>query len=845
MPDPMHLNDNWQVRWADISWGPEKAAEILHLQDNWLPCSLPCDVHTPLITANIIPEPLEADHSFASNWIEEKSWWFKTTFTLTQKHLSFQRLELFLESLDAEADVFLNDVHIGHHRSAFYPFTSDIKAQAKTGINTLLIRLTTGVERFGEDTPEGIKAFTCIEENSPQGRRGDRRRIFVRKPQYVFGWDWAPRVPSCGIMGKAELKFHNIFIFHSVQARTHSIDPSAALTFSCEIENLETYATREAAILIQVYENDHCVLRLEKMACLRSGLNSIDLEGTLSCPKLWWPQGMGEQFLYHIKAYVQCDIPFFPTEPIAYPGFAYGIRTLQLDLSQVNLNERLFTFVINGQRIFCKGANWIPADSIYARVTSQTYETLVKEAATANFNMLRVWGGGRYEPDLFYHLCDQNGILLWQDFMFSCALYPDHEPWFVEEVKRELDYQTKRLRNHPSLALWCGNNKNHWLFSQRLKDKGQPFGGAFIYNILAPETIRKSNPDIPYWNSSPFGGDTPNALEIGDQHYWHDGMLHKEMEKRITPEIYDTITAKFISECGYIGPARKESIQKYFGQHSITLQDPIWNLHNNTFEKKTVLAGIHKHYADTRHLSLDEYLLYAGLCQGLMLGYSLEALRFKEPCSGVLFWMYNDTWGENGWSIMDYYHARKIAYYFVKRAFEPIKFILRTVNGIIRVTGFNETPNNQQITLEYGSLAFSGKNRRTETKSIVIKPHGHRIVLEFPLSGIDPSRHFYFVLPNNNFSPALLRQNVFRTQAHTPPNLTIDNVEIKNAHAVFTITTDVFAHAVHFNLNPEIVLSDEYFDLLPGQMKIITLSNVPSMFSSKQIMPKSVFLTKK
>jgi beta-mannosidase len=845
MPDPLNLSDNWQLCWRDLAWGPEKASDILQSQDDWLPCSLPCDVHTPLITANLIPEPLTENHSFASEWIEDKSWWFKTSFALTKKQLSFQRIELFLEALDSEADIFLNGELIGHHKSSFYPFSLDIKTHAKTGENTLLIRLSTGVEHFGEDTSEGIKSFTCIEENSPQGRRGDRRRIFVRKPQYVFGWDWAPRVPTCGIVGKAEIRFHDIFIFRSVHASTHNVEPSAQLTFSCEIENLETYATREAAILIQVYENEHCVLRIEKMACLRSGTNSIDLEGTLPNPKLWWPQGMGKQFLYQIKASVQCDIPFFHTDVITYPPFAYGIRTIHLDLSQVNVNERLFAFVINGHRIFCKGANWIPPDSIYARVSPQTYEALIQEAAAANFNMLRVWGGGLYESDYFYQLCDQYGILLWQDFMFSCALYPDNEPWFIEAVQEELNYQSKRLRNHASLALWCGSNENHWIYAHRLKDKNQAFGGEHIYNSLAPEIIRKNCPSIPYWPSSPYGGDDPNANEIGDRHHWHDTMMHPDMENRILPETYDAVTAKFISEYGYIGPCRKESIQHYFGQLNISAQDPVWKLHTNTFEKDTVLAGIEKHYINSEDLSLDEYLLYAGLCQGLMLGYSLEALRFKERCSGALFWMYNDTWGEIGWSIIDYYLRRKTAYYFVKRAFEPIKFILRTVKGIVRVIGFNETPSNQQITLEYGSMTFSGNDRQTETKSIVIKPHGHRIVLEFPFSEIDPTQQFYFVLPNNNLSPALLRQIEFRNQKHTQPVLSIHDLTKQTNSIQFILTTDVFAHAVHFSLESSIVVSDEYFDLLPGQQKSLTLSNLPADFAAINILPRSVFLSGK
>ncbi|MBN1595284.1 beta-mannosidase [candidate division FCPU426 bacterium] len=836
MPMTLDLNHDWQVRASDLGSSQDQEQTLCEQADGWLPCSLPCDVHMPLLAAGQIPEPLEADHVLALEWIEEKAWWFRKSFTLTEEHLAYRDIVLELDGLDVEADCFVNHVHVGHHRSAFYPLRQEIKSHVRLGANMLMVRLTAGPERYGHDLPEGLKQYASVEEHSLEGRRGDRRRIFLRKPQYVFGWDWAPRLASCGITGSAKIHFYNHLVFPSLQVCTLKIETSAFLSFSLEIENLSPFITQEAAILVQVFDQEQCVLQIEKITCLQAGVNFIELEANLAHPKLWWPNGIGAPYLYTCKAMVQSD-----RETAVYPAFQFGVRTIRLDQSQINVLERLFAIVVNGRRIFCKGANWVPADSIYARVKPEKYTLLVREAVEANFNMFRVWGGGCYEQEQFYRLCDEHGMLIWQDFMFSCALYPDQEEWFVGEIRRELEYQTKRLRNHACLALWCGNNENHWIYYHRLQNNAQLFHGKTIYNRLAPEIIRKNCPQIPYWNSSPFGGAEPNANEIGDQHHWHEGMMNPDMQKRITPEAFNHLKAKFVSEFGYIGPCVKSSIQKYYGRHAIRPNDNIWRLHTNTFEKNTVAAGIRRHYRDPETITLDEYLLYAGLCQGLMYGYALEALRFLPHCSGALFWMYNDTWGETGWSVLDYYAARKIAYYFVKRAFVPVQLVLRATNNRVSVLGINETPSFYHLDLEYGSIAYSGQERQTQWTTVNLKPLSRRLLFSFPLPDKDPRRFCCFVLPNQDLPPALLRQTEWRNLQLVKPALEISEFAVEGGTIRFVIKTDVYAHAVHFNLGTEIKPSDEYFDLLPGASKRITCTSASAAALPENIIPASVY----
>lgn len=457
------LNEDWQMTWEPLYCQAGDYVQVRSKQTDWLQTRVPCDVHMPLIEHGIITEPLLADQCFASEWTEKRSWWFKKQFNLTEDQLTSERIMLKFESLDVEADIWLNDVHLAHHRSAFYPFSADIKAKAQLGSNQIFVRVTSGLELFSEQELALIHQTKVVYENEQVGLRGDNRRGMLRKAQYVFGFDWGPRVTTCGIMGDVSLECIRSIQIQNVHVTTVEIKANSkgALSFQIEVENLHAYKTVESNIELELLFDTRRVALIQTEQCLRSGLNYIKLELEVNDAKLWWPNGMGEQPLYTIRVSAETK-----SQRVDYPPFTYGIRTLHLNMDKLSQysDERAFTFEINGVPLFSKGGNWIPADSIYVRVTDEKYDILLKEAKEANFNMLRVWGGGIYERDIFYEKCNEYGILVWQDFMFACAKYPDNLAWFRDEVEREVDYQTRRLRNHCSLALWCGNNENHWGF---------------------------------------------------------------------------------------------------------------------------------------------------------------------------------------------------------------------------------------------------------------------------------------------------------------------------------------------------------------------------------------------
>jgi beta-mannosidase len=829
------LNKGWNLRYENLSWGMEKAPVVLAQSDGWMQCDVPCDVHIPLIEKGIIKEPLEALNCFDCEWIEKKSWWFRKDFIMDGDMSGFVASELTFEALDVEADIFLNGIYLGHHRSAHYPFTKDVQSMLRSGDNTLLVRVTSGLEYFND---KDISPFEKTVNKEPEKGRGDARRVFLRKAQYVYGWDWGPRVATCGIVGDVYIKQYSKVAVRGIHVVTKSIEGSTAvLSIEVEAENLHPFKSLDGTINLDISFEGERIISRKETCHYRSGLNFLQFDITIDNPNLWWPNGMGAQALYTLNVTAQIG------EASDYQRLKFGIRTIRVKTDPINEHERFFAFEVNGVKTFCKGGNWIPADSIYARVTDEKYDALLSEAREANFTMLRIWGGGIYERDIFYQKCDEYGILVWHDFMFACALYPDNLDWFQREVENEIDYQTKRLRNHPCIALWCGNNENHWGFMGwwRGEKMAEFFGGGLSYNRIAPAIVEKNCPEIFYWNSSPYGGAEPNGYDIGDTHHW-DLTMNADMKKRITPEGYDNIPWKFVSEYGYIGPCVKSTIEKYHAGNPVIRYGDIWNLHNNTFEKDTVAAGITKHYRDSDDLDIDSYLLYAGLCQGLMYEYSLESIRFSRDCWGSLFWMYNDCWGEVGWTIIDYYLKRKPSFYYVKRAFAPVNLILRSDNNIVKVMGVNDTPKSLSFDVEYGYISFDGSIRETNTTNVTLEPFSKRIVLEFEKGDHDYKNGVVFVRPTvSEVLPAVLRTHDFRELNIKKPELRVSNFEATEDTVRFMVSTDTYAHAVHFNLDPDIHLSDEYFDLLPGQSRTIEIMNGLSGIDCGLIKPECVW----
>ena len=816
------FNGTWQLRDEAIDVGADHASRIVAAKRGWIDQPVPGDVRQGLLAAGRITEPLLAKNSFDQVWIEERSWWLRKTFKLTAKDLAHDVAELELNHLDCNASIFLNGVHLGDHPSAFRPFVAPVKSSLfshlREGENVLLVRLTHGLEGITPDMYEPLKGHQPTEANRGHAERGDRRRPFVRKPQCVWGWDWQPRVATVCINGDCRLRLMSGATIRDVQVVPYPTEHGAELDLTVSVQWLDPFATGRGIVRVAVEDADgKTVAAGEVDTLLQSGVNYIDMGVLVKKPHLWWPNGMGEPYRYTIKAEVDLG-----KSVAAYKPFRYGIRWIEL------LTEGEFTFMVNGERVFAKGGNWVPADAVYARVSDENYHALVAEAADANFNMLRIWGGGLYERDAFYEACDEHGIMIWHDFMFACSPYPDHLESFRDEVAKEADFQTRRLRNHASMALWCGSNE--WLYmTGSTADGTKSERGARLLGEVLPAAVRKNCPYTPYWYTSPSGGEKPDSYEVGDCNAWPVPMM-LDLYRRYDPKEFDSCDALFVSEFGYPGPLSLESTRRYLEgapYDTTRAKDSVWMDHMNTFDGGALDVGLKRHYIDPLQASLEEYCYFGGLLQGQMYSYTLDSLRAKPQCSGSLFWMYNDAWPEVGWTIIDYYVRRKPSYWFVKRAFAPVKLICRQAGGKINVICANDTMEPFAGTIEFGYLSMDGQGK-LRSKAISVKPMERKVVATFPSGGKDVTKGMWLARFKGEqglrLPSATLWATEYRKRQLVQPTLgmSVAAASGKGAYVV-TVSADAFAHAVELVLPDGAVPADNYFDLTPGETRQVTV----------------------
>jgi beta-mannosidase len=538
--------------------------------------------------------------------------------------------------------------------------------------------------------------------------------------------------------------------------------------------------------------------------------------------QLWWPNGMGAQPLYRVTARVlhegaECD----------RREFRIGLRTVEIDRAPLPEGSR-FCVRVNGEDVFCKGGNWIPADAILARAGRAKVEALIEAARAANFTMLRVWGGGVYEDPAFYEACDRAGILVWQDFLFACMLYPDYDAGFRAAVRTETETAVRRLRHHPCIALWSGNNENTWGMAEWWGGElfeGHRRDGQRLYNEILPDVCRTLDPARPYWPSSPFGGPTPNCETDGDCHWWHPFTMNPDIGRRIRHEVFDECKARFVSEYGVIGPLGLDSVADCLKPGERTPASRAWKVHTNTFEKETLPAAIRRHYAEPEGLAVKDYVLFGQLFQAQMYGGSVEALRFRkgdsrDDCQGALIWMYADCWGETGWTLVDYYLRRKASYYAFRRACAPVKAIVRQRGGALVTRVVNDTLAPVEAELACGWTRLDGREARLRQRRVRVPANGMVEVAREALpaeSALDRREWIYLARLSGaglEDAPSLWLGRPVRELALARPQWRAE----PRGDAV-ELCSPVFCHAVHAEDRGRALLSDNYFDLLPGVPK--------------------------
>jgi beta-mannosidase len=754
--------------------------------------------------------------------VERQEWWYRTTF---EAYLADDNAEtrylLTFDGLDTFATVYLNGTEIGSHRNMFIAATFDVTQHLRLGErNTLAVRFEPVVGSVGEREIEG-----------QWGRNPER--AWVRKAQCNFGWDWAPRLVSVGIWQGVTLRRYVGARLSGVFFKITAISPQVAeATVIVEAERWANVPDLDAQITLSRGEQ-----RLTDQATLSNGRAEVVL--TIPDPALWWTHDLGEPALYELEVALRARGKTLDTH-----CEQVGIRTIEVDQSSDpdEPGTRFFTFVLNGVKLFAKGANWIPADSFVAQVDEARYRDLLQLAVEANMNMLRIWGGGIYEKDIFYRLCDELGILIWQDFMFACALYPDFDTCLMAEVEREAEAVVRRLRNRPCLALWCGNNENDWISDMyNWQRPGWDFPGKRISHELLPPIVERLDGTRLYWPSSPYGGNDHNSAEEGDRHnwqVWHGAVFPRrfgeEPKREVSPEgisyrHYAEDAARFVSEFGMHAAPVLETLRRNVPGTALHLDSPelLYRNKDEPRDKGDMLMLAHTSLPN----SMREYLDFSMVCQAEGLKFGIEHYRRRKfHCSGTLFWQLNDCWPGLSWSVVDYYLFPKASYFFVKRAYAPVLASFKgEVHGVsLWITNDSLEDFVDTVTVFHGD--FSGRDPCEQILEVRVPANASAKVRQFSFDelGIEDPRQEYLAVRSQTGSFPDNRHFFVEVKAlkQPRPNLRVKMTEESNGKYEVRVATDTYAYFVRLVVPLEGTrFSDNYFDLSPGEERVIEVRN--------------------
>lgn len=619
--------------------------------------AVPGDVMTALYQAKVINDPFYRENERDVLWVGEADWGYERTFKVSRAMLQQDRVLLKCDGLDTFATIWINHQQIAKTHNMHCRFEWDIKSLLTEGENTIRINF------------ESVNGYTRQKQaerpirSNPGGCTPHAKPAWVRKQACNFGWDWGPQLVTAGIWRDIKLVAYSTARIADLHIRqTHSKNQvKLDIKAQFDRENKDSLSTR----FMLKFKG-----RKVAEATTDTKTRNAQIELDIDDPKLWWPNGMGDQPLYDLEVEItdcQNNVLDTMTKRI-------GLRTLELDCHDDQWGES-FQFLCNGVPFFCKGANWIPADALISRRTDADYRRLIEDAAAVNMNMLRVWGGGIYEDDVFYDVCDELGICVWQDFMFACMAYPSWDRDFMKSVEQEARDNVRRLRHHASLALWCGNNE---IEQQCVEATSEPGIGEVytwakygkLFDKLLPKVVKEEDPDTDYWPSSPHSpqGDRLDDAnpKYGDAHLW--GVWHGKKPF----EWFRECEHRFNSEFGFQSFPEPKTVYGYTEPDDRNVTTPVMEHHQRSGIGNTTIM---QYMLDWFRLptSFDMTLWLSQILQGMAIKYACEHWRRSMPRGmGTLYWQLNDVWPVASWASIDYHGRWKALHYMARHFFANV-----------------------------------------------------------------------------------------------------------------------------------------------------------------------------
>ena len=625
-------------------------------ETEWLEADVPGCVHTDLLRNNKINDPFKGLNETELQWISDENWIYRKRFSVDDDIFKMEFIILRFQGLDTYATIFLNGNKILKTDNMFRPWEVHVKEHLRIGENDLIIEFESPIQKIlpkMKDMDYELPADNDqIKKTSP----------FTRKAPYHYGWDWGPAFATSGIWKTVEL-----FCYESIYLENIFIEQSDISEESAKIDlNIFIKSEGDHSIDLKITELKSGIDILKSID-IAKGENCISRKLEISNPDLWWPNGHGSQHMYEFN--IQINTKDFEDSMCV----KVGLRDFKVNLDE-DEDGSSFMFVVNGKSIFSKGANWIPADSFTTRLDKNNYKLLLTNAVNANMNTLRVWGGGIYESDDFYQLCDELGIIVWQDFMFACTLYPGDDE-FLASVKKEAEYQIKRLRNHASIGLWCGNNEiawawHNWGWHERYPEDLYIKDYNALFHELLPDVCRKLDPNRLYWPSSP-GDDDKLPVEgqkykKGDNHFW--GVWHSGDEL----SSYSQNIGRFMSEFGMQSYPDLKTINYFCKVEDQSIESAVIRQHQKaSLGNDNVLKYILMNFKKPK--DFYSFVMLSQIMAGEAIKVAVESHRRNMPyCMGSLYWQLNDCWPGASWSSLDYFGNWKALHYYAKEFFKPL-----------------------------------------------------------------------------------------------------------------------------------------------------------------------------
>lgn len=766
---------------------------------------VPGCIHTDLMRNNLIPDPFLGANESQVQWVSDTGWVYEKFFTLNTDFFEPRNIDLVFEGLDTYANVYLNDSLILVADNMFKQWYVPIKYILKIGINKIRIE-------FPSVTKENKARYSGLKYKLP----GDERTV-CRKAAYHFGWDWGPTLTTSGIWRSVYIRswnYVNVLGVRVVQKKLTDIaaNMSAVFTINSKLgDSAEFRLIQDTTVFFKGKE------------VLEKGMNVIRVDFDIPKPIRWWPNGLGTPFLYNVGFEV-----WFAGKKVYEGSKKIGLRTVEL-VQEPDSIGKSFYFKINGKTTYVRGANYIPQDIFPSRVTDSTYRALISDVKEANMNMLRVWGGGIYEKDLFYDLCDENGIMVWQDFMFANAMLPSSQH-FISSIRDEVIQNLVRLRDHPSIVLWCGNNEidEGWKNWGWVKQYGYSKEDSFevyktykaIFNELIPNTIKKHDTLRPYIATSPkHGWGREQSYKEGDSHYWGVWWGKEPFSK------YDEKIGRFMSEYGFQSFPDISTIRKFTKPDDRVAGSKVMKAHQkHPVGYETIDEYLERDFRKPKDFEMLAYVSQLVQAEGMRI--AIEAHRRAKPyCMGTMYWQLNDCWPVVSWSARDYYGTRKALYYRTRELFRNNLLAPRIEGDSLKVYAISDEPGFQGVYAKSILYDFDGTvlyEKEVWSPLLIAKNvvHLDTALSEF-MAGKDPARTvLYTQIRNPN---GFLTSNLFYFTAPKDlklekPTITISATEVEGGYELEVNTTKL-ARFVKLSSDIKGTFSDNYFDLVPGVPK--------------------------